>query len=138
MVIFSLSGPSYSAAASAGFIARIAALLAIGFLRSHVGVLNLMLRKTAHLTEYAIFAVCLYGAIKPSGRKTWSGHTAMLAVMASAAYSLTDEFHQIFVPGRHASLIDCLVDTTGACCGLWILFRTAMALSSTRRTTSFG
>jgi VanZ family protein len=35
-------------------------------------------------------------------------------VFIAAAYSLTDEFHQMFVPGRHASLMDCGVDTTGA------------------------
>jgi VanZ family protein len=34
--------------------------------------------------------------------------------LAAAAYSLTDEFHQLFVPGRHASIADCAIDSTGA------------------------
>src|SRR5580692_4919526 len=94
VVIYSLSGPSYSAAESAGFIARLAAWLSISFLHHHVSLVNLLLRKGAHLTEYAIFAVFLYGSIKPAGKVSWSNPSALLALSASAAYSLTDEFHQ--------------------------------------------
>jgi VanZ family protein len=47
---------------------------------------------------------------------------------ASGSYSLTDEFHQLFVPGRHASLFDCLIDTMGALMGLLLLSTVLVAL----------
>jgi VanZ family protein len=40
----------------------------------------------------------------------------------AGAYSLTDEFHQTFVPGRGPSLIDCGIDTTGAALGALVFY----------------
>jgi VanZ family protein len=83
--------------------------------------MNTLLRKSAHLSEYAVLAVFLYNSLKPAGDPSWSRKAAHWALLASAGYSLTDEFHQRFVPGRHASLFDCVLDTTGASFGLLIL-----------------
>ncbi len=129
-VIYSLSGPTYSAAASAGFIARIVCVLSFGVLREHVSLINLLVRKAAHLTEYAILAVILYNAFKPTDRKAWSNSSAFQALLTAAIYSLSDEFHQIFVPGRHASIFDCLIDTTGAFLGLFFVFRIILQFGS--------
>ena len=52
-----------------------------------------MLRKCAHVTEYAILALLLYRAI---GRE-------LPAFLIGFAYAVTDEVHQAFVRGRHAS-----------------------------------
>jgi VanZ family protein len=135
-VIFTLSGPSYSGAASAGFIARIVFWLSFGALRQHVSLINLLIRKAAHLTEYAIFAVILYNSFKPADRSSWSNPSAFLALFVSGVYSLTDEFHQIFVPGRHASIFDCLIDTTGAFMGLFVFFRIILAVWCDPRVTT--
>lgn len=40
-----------------------------------------------------------------------------LAILASALYACTDEFHQLFVPGRTGQIFDVLVDTLGATFG---------------------
>jgi VanZ family protein len=90
--------------------------------------MNALLRKSAHLTEYAVLAVFLYNSLKPAGDPLWSRKAAFWALLASGSYSLTDEFHQLFVPGRHASLADCLVDTTGALLGLFLLFNAIVVL----------
>lgn len=37
------------------------------------------------------------------------------AVVFATCYGMTDEFHQIFTPGRHAQVTDVLVDMFGAC-----------------------
>ena len=37
-----------------------------------------------------------------------------LALMLCVVYALTDEGHQVFVPGRTASLYDVALDSTGA------------------------
>jgi VanZ family protein len=41
----------------------------------------------------------------------------MFAVAFSAVYAVTDEIHQIFVPGRAAQFSDFVVDTSGAMFG---------------------
>lgn len=35
-------------------------------------------------------------------------------VLLCFLYSLTDEYHQSFVPGRTSLFTDCLIDTTGS------------------------
>jgi VanZ family protein len=92
--------------------------------------MNTLLRKSAHLTEHAVLAVFLCNSLKPAGDPTWSRKAAFWALLASGSYSLTDEFHQLFVPGRHASLSDCVVDTTGA---IWGLFLPSNAIVVLRR-----
>jgi VanZ family protein len=66
------------------------------------------------LTEYAIFALLLYGFPGEKSPGLWRPRRAVFCIVVAAAYSLTDEFHQLFVPGRHASLLDCGLDTIGA------------------------
>jgi VanZ family protein len=127
-VIFGLSGPAYSSTASAGVLAAIAKWLASGFLHAHEGLLNVALRKSAHFSEYAVFAIFLYHSFKPANRSNWSSQSAAIALFFASLYSLTDEFHQLFVPGRQACLTDCLIDTTGAFIGLFVFFRAVHAV----------
>lgn len=127
-MIFNLSRASYSSASSARFISLVLEWLSISTLPQILGAVNTLLRKSAHLTEYAVLAVFLYNSLKPAGDSPWSRKAAFWAVLGSAIYSLTDEFHQLFVPGRHASLFDCVVDTTGALVGLLVLYKVIAAL----------
>jgi VanZ family protein len=76
------------------------------------------LRKLAHLSEYAIFGLLLYQTLRLERELKWSLRTALYVVLVAAVYSLTDEFHQLFVPQRHASIVDCGVDTLGAALGV--------------------
>jgi VanZ family protein len=78
------------------------------------GLLHASLRRLAHLTEYAIFALLLYGFPGEKSRNFWRPRRAIFCILIAAAYSLTDEVHQLFVPGRHASLLDSGLDTIGA------------------------
>jgi len=41
-----------------------------------------------------------------------------LAVLLAAAYAVSDEFHQIFVPGRSAALFDVALDSAAALAGV--------------------
>ena len=45
-----------------------------------------------------------------------------LAILASALYACTDEFHQLFVPGRTGQIFDVFVDTLGATFGCLLVF----------------
>ena len=75
------------------------------------------IRKAAHATEYAVLALLFFGAIDLKGRKRY-----LCAWAGAAAYACTDEFHQLFVPGRAGSVIDVCIDSSGALVGLLILW----------------
>jgi hypothetical protein len=77
------------------------------------GVLDLLLRKLAHVTEYAVLTLCWWRAFRGLG-VSGAGHASIaLAVGAALAYSISDEFHQTFVDGRHGTPVDVLIDSIG-------------------------
>jgi len=69
--------------------------------------------KGVHLFEYLVLSVFyLFGT---KGRyKGWG----LLIVLALA---IIDEYHQRFIPGRDASILDALADIAGGGFGLWML-----------------
>lgn len=72
--------------------------------------LSLLVRKAAHMTEYAVL-FCLYRhALSLSGAK----YPGLSALWMSAGYAATDEWHQGFVADRGPSVIDVGIDTIGA------------------------
>ena len=97
--------------------AVIFSLSAIPSLGTGLGTWDLVLRKLAHLTEYAILGALLFRALR----------NPPLAVVLGSAYAITDEVHQLFVGGRHGSPVDWLIDTVGVVAGV------ALATSSARQ-----
>jgi VanZ family protein len=81
---------------------------AVPSLGTGLGVWDTILRKGAHVTEYALLAALLLRAV---GR-------AMPALALGIAYAASDEVHQSFVRGRHASPVDVAIDTGGLVLGL--------------------
>ena len=90
------------------------AFSSIPALSSGLGTWDFVLRKCAHITEYAILAALLMRAIGRAGP----------AFLTAVAYAATDEFHQHFVRGRHASPVDVAIDAFGAALGLLVWTRT--------------
>jgi VanZ family protein len=100
--------------------AVIFAFSSIPSLGTGLGVWDTILRKGAHMTEYAILGVLLLRAL---GRE-------LPALALGLAYAVTDEIHQHFVSGRHASPLDVLIDTAGVAIGIFLvsrLFQTRLA-----------
>jgi VanZ family protein len=93
-------------------------------------VVHNLLRKLAHLSEYAIFGLLLYGSFSGGRDFSWRGRKALAAVAIAAIYSLTDEFHQWFVPGRGPSLRDCGLDTAGAAVGMFLVYARARLMTA--------
>ena len=90
-----------------------------------ISLIVLIVRKCAHLAEYAILALLVWRALRrPAGSapRPWSWPQAGWAVLFVALYAATDEFHQSFVPSRDASVRDVLIDTAGAIAGLLLLW----------------
>ena len=85
----------------------------IPHLSSGLGVWDTILRKCAHVTEYTVLGVLLYRAL---GRE-------VPTLAAGVAYASTDELHQHFVHGRHASPIDVAIDAVGLSVGMLVWLR---------------
>lgn len=98
-------------------------LSSIPSLNTGLGLVDFVLRKGAHMTEYGILTALLARAFyrtRPDWRMfrivTLSGLFALL-------YAMTDEFHQHFVYGRTASVHDVVIDSCGIGLTLLILRR---------------
>jgi VanZ family protein len=88
--------------------AVIFALSSIPSLGTGLGTWDLVLRKCAHVTEYAVLAFLLARAIG----------SEVPAFLLGVLYAASDEFHQSFVRGRHASPVDVAIDSVGLLLGL--------------------
>lgn len=80
-----------------------------------------VIRKSAHFTEYFIFALLLFRGIR-AGREGFRWTWALLGLFIAAAYAALDEVHQSFVASRTASPWDSLLDTSGAAAALLMIF----------------
>ena len=76
---------------------------------------SLVWDKALHATEYAGLALLLCRAIRGEG-VGW-GLSIVLAVMVASAYAASDEWHQLYVPGRDSDILDWTADTLGAAVG---------------------
>jgi VanZ family protein len=83
------------------------AFSSIPSLSTGLGTWDLLLRKAAHVVEFAILGALLARAL-PS---LW------WAIVAGSLYAATDEVHQVFVPGRVGSPVDWALDTLGVALG---------------------
>lgn len=92
------------------------------FSAATLGLLDFLCRKLAHLSNYAVFAVFLYYGFSGEKQPRWKPKRALACVLIAGLYSLTDEYHQSFVPGRTPALHDCAIDTMGAILGLAIIY----------------
>jgi VanZ family protein len=96
----------------AGLIFTLSAIPSLG---TGLGTWDLVLRKLAHMAEYAVLGALLVRAVQREP----------LAVLLGSAYAATDEVHQAFVAGRHASPLDWLIDTAGVIAGVLLYTRWA-------------
>jgi VanZ family protein len=88
-------------------------------------VIHHYIRKTAHFTEYFVFALLLYRGVR-GGRAGWRWTWGLTALFIAFGYSALDEIHQAFVSSRQASPYDSLLDSAGAFVAiaiLWFYFR---------------
>jgi len=79
------------------------------------------IRKLAHMTEFGILAVLIWSALKHYVQIDTMKKRYIVAWVAAVCYAATDEFHQLFVPGRSGNLFDVCVDASGALIALCIV-----------------
>ena len=90
-----------------------------------------VVRKIAHFSEYAILgalvANLLHTTAEPGKWRQLAPRYVAVAWILATAYAVTDEIHQIFVPGRSCMFTDVLIDSAGVLVGV-LLFAGALAL----------
>ena len=82
---------------------------------NNISILSLIIRKLAHFTEYFILGLLVYNLIHGNKKK------AYIAVIICVLYAISDEIHQLFVPGRSCQVLDIIIDSSGSLLGI-ILF----------------
>jgi VanZ family protein len=68
--------------------------------------------KMAHVVAYAVLAWLWWRALTPRRQVTWS--ILLAAAVLTVLYGISDEVHQLFVPGRHGRVVDVFFDAGGA------------------------
>jgi VanZ family protein len=72
---------------------------------------DLIIRKLAHIGEYAILTFLLIRALNLHGLSF--RRVILVTVCVSTLYAVSDEAHQTFVPGRNGVLSDVVIDGVG-------------------------
>lgn len=112
------------------------------YFKKDPSLVSFIVRKCAHFTEYTLLGISLLFTIReycrlqqagklfkkkagfpPEGAKQKSGFpfkkkTAAAAWCTGTLYAISDEFHQIFIPGRSCEVRDILIDSLGILTGI--------------------
>lgn len=81
---------------------------------------DIILKKAGHMAEYAILAGLIWWACQERGGRL-SGRVLVYALGLSGAYAISDEVHQLFVPGRSGQALDVALDILGAIVALLVI-----------------
>lgn len=79
---------------------------------------NHLLRKNAHFFAYFILGVLVMNIVNRKGINGFKAFAIALGICI--LYAISDEVHQLFVPGRGAQVKDVLIDSAGAATGIGI------------------
>jgi len=125
-LIFHFSSVEWSSVRTASLLEAMLAswfpTLAQAFTEQQMEMLNFVVRKIAHFTEYSVLMLLGYWAFgrglgfAPQPAHRW-------AIATSIAYAMLDELHQLTVPGRTGNGIDVLIDAAGVLFTAWLIKR---------------
>lgn len=80
--------------------------------------LQFIVRKTAHFTAYmilGILSILIFLQYEKINKKF------QFAFLLCVAYAISDEVHQLFVPGRSGEIRDVMIDSAGSFIGILIV-----------------
>ena len=110
--VLSFSSATFSADNTSSIVGPLLAWLLPWLAPSTIETLHGLLRKSAHVTEFAVLAALWLRAFTRSGavRAEWA---AWLTVLIGVTVASADEVHQAFLPSRTSSARDVMIDTAG-------------------------
>lgn len=111
--IFWMSTGTFSAQNTSLIIEPILHFLMPSISPENVAMIQGVIRKLGHVTEYFILGILLFRAFRGGSNELRSMRWAFSSLLVVVLYAASDEFHQSFVPARTASLFDVGIDTLG-------------------------
>lgn len=82
--------------------------------------LSMIVRKAAHFTAYLVLGILVMNGFrdKEIPAYKWLGRALVVCVL----YAISDEIHQLYIPGRAGQVTDVLIDSIGALIGIGAYF----------------
>ncbi|MGJ9385858.1 VanZ family protein [Salipaludibacillus sp. CF4.18] len=77
---------------------------------------NYIVRKNAHFFAYLTLGILTLHALRKSGERSF--RDATVASLIVILYAVSDEVHQLFIPGRSGEVGDVLIDSSGGIVGI--------------------
>ncbi len=87
-----------------------------------IDIINYIIRKTAHITEYLILSLLTISLLKEYTKK--EKIIIIINLIFCILYACSDEFHQSLIMGRTRKISDVLIDTIGIIIGLLLYILT--------------
>lgn len=115
--LFSNQDATNSTEMTVGLLDRILSFLHLENLEEIINILFMPVRKMAHYIIYLILGLLVLNLIKEFDLSLKEMIIASLIICIM--YAVSDEIHQIFVPGRAGKLIDVFIDTLGSISGIF-------------------
>lgn len=96
--------------------------------------LHFFIRKNAHFFAYFILGILYVNALKASFKdfeeKDWK--LISISLFLSILYAISDEVHQLFIPGRSGEVRDIFIDSSGAFTGIIIYVKIVLKIYERR------
>jgi len=113
LLVLFLGSTSFAAQETGRFIMPFLTSILPGTPAPQLQALHVVLRKLAHVTEYAVLALLWFRALRGVGGQTL-GAAAGTALAVCLVCAFVDEAHQSTLPARQGSARDFLIDAFGA------------------------
>jgi VanZ family protein len=88
--------------------------------------------KPLHWLAYLGLAIVIVRALAGGLPRRIEFGTAVAALLITIAYAVTDELHQLFVPGRSGDVYDLMADSAGALAGTIVCWLWGIISSTSR------
>jgi VanZ family protein len=131
LLIYFNSTGAMSASSTGRILRPLLAFLFGELTDAQYGLVQSVIRKTAHFTQYAMLGWLSARAFSSSSREILRRNWFIVSLSLVAVIASLDEYHQSFVSSRSGSVYDVLIDITGGATALILIF--AVRLRGKRR-----
>ena len=121
-VMFGFSTDTFAAAHTGEVLWHVLRGLTPRVTSAQYALLHFLIRKAAHLTEYAILACLLLRAFRAGAARAWHWRWATLSLLLVAVHAVLDESHQAYTQLRTGSMADSVLDMAGGLIALALLW----------------
>lgn len=119
-VILIFSSDEFSAGSTSRFFGPLLHWLFPDLAGAKLLAVHFWIRKSAHLTEYAVLGLLAFRALRLSLALSLP-RTALLGLLIVLGVAATDELRQSFIPSRTSSIVDVGIDLAGGALGVCLI-----------------